>query len=184
MEAPGWREVKALVARASLGTFVRVIPMAHFPGRRALLASRPDMGEKGGKKLSRTTYMDSYGRQPWRDHTGNFWDGYIEGKPQPSSTGQERQQLTKRHCRRAFFVTVGILCIGAITAGVIYDTHNGTAHSQTPGTPTTFLTTPTKPTTPAKSTTPTKVYQYEGKGLSFLDMATCKAPSCLLTIAS
>jgi hypothetical protein len=132
------------------------------------------MGDKGGRKLSRTTYMDSYGRQPWRDHTGNFWDSYVDGKPQPSSTGQdlaeERQHRTTRHFKAAFFVTVVILCIGGIAAAAIYGTHSQTAHSQTRGAPTTLLTTPTKPTTPTQAGTPTTVYQYLGNGQGFLDM--------------
>ena len=97
------------------------------------------MASGGGRKLRHTTYMDSYGRQPWRDHTGNFWDGYVDGKP-PSAgqvSPQERQRRTTRHFKVGFFVTVVILCIGGIAAAAIYRTHRPTT-----STPTTLSTTP------------------------------------------
>ena len=122
------------------------------------------MASGGGRKLRHTTYMDSYGRQPWRDHTGNFWDGYIDGKP-PSAgqvSPQERQRRTTRHFKVGFFVTVVILCVGGVAAAAIYRTHRPTT-----STPTTLSTAPTTAAAPAP---PTTVYQYLGNGQGFLSM--------------
>lgn len=122
------------------------------------------MADRGGRKLRNTTYMDPYGRRPWRDHTGDFWDGYVGGQP-PSAgpvSAQERQRRTTKHFKVGFFVTVVILCIGGIAAAAIYGTHRPAASS-----PTTLSTTPT---TAASQSPPTTVYQYLGNGQGFLSM--------------
>jgi hypothetical protein len=118
------------------------------------------MADGGGRKLPNTTYMDSYGRRPWRDHTGGFWDGYVGGKPQDSA--RERQKRTTRHFKTAFFLTVVILCVGGIAAAAIYGTHRQAAR-----TPATLSTTPT--TEPAHAP-PTTAYNYLGNGEGFLSM--------------